>query len=107
MPSVFCGNVELNKLLSGHYFKIYLPAGKYRIRSNDNQVYELNLHEGEETYLQMQLIIHGFGVKGLMVQVPNGEGEDELAGLHEAKPKTVTQTSAANLADLRAIPDIK
>jgi len=97
VPSVFCGNVELNKLLSGHYFKIHLPAGKYRIRSNDNQVYELNLHEGEETYLQMQLIIHGVGVKGLMVQVPNGEGEDELAGLHEAKPKTVTQISAANL----------
>jgi hypothetical protein len=106
-PSVYCGNVALTRLEHGRYFKIQLPAGKYSFRSSDDQILELQLGEGQEVYLQMQLIVHGFNMKGHMTQLGNGEGLDELAGLREADTKNLTKISAENLGDLLAVPQKK
>ena len=87
--------------------KIQLPPGKYSLGSSDDQVLELHLEEGQEVYAQMQIIAHGFSVKGHLVQVSNSEGEDELVGLRELSANDVVKVSDAALADLQAIPEKK
>ena len=106
-PSVYCGQIALARLPHDGYFKIQLPPGKYFFRSNDDQLLELHLEEGQEVYLQMQMIIHGFSVKGHLKQVSNSDGEDELVGFHELSGKDVAAVSDANLADLQAMPEKK
>ena len=106
-PSVFCGKIALARLSYGGYMKIQLPAGKYSLRSSDDQVLELHLDDGQEIYVQMQIVAHGFSVKGHLVQVSNSEGEDELVGLRELSANDVAKVSDAALADLQAIPEKK
>ena len=103
-PTVYCGNVALTRLHQERYFRIQLPAGKYSFRSNDEQDLDLQLEEGQDIYIQMQIVIHGLSAKGHIEQIPSGEGEDEVAGLREADAKEVTRVSAENLAELQAVP---
>jgi hypothetical protein len=45
--------------------QIQLPPGKYFFRSSDEHVVEVRLEEGQELYLQMQLVVvHKGGFKG-------------------------------------------
>jgi hypothetical protein len=106
-PSVYCGKIALARLPSGGYVKIQLPPGKYSLRSNDEQAIELQLEEGQEVYLGMQMVTHGLSIKGHLSQVSNSEGEDEIAGLHELSGKDVATISGAQLADLQAMPEKK
>jgi hypothetical protein len=106
-PSVYCGKIALARLPSGGYVKIQLPPGKYSLRSNDEQAIELQLEEGQEVYLGMQMVTHGLSMKGHLSQVSNSEGEDEIAGLHELSGKDVATISGAQLADLQAMPEKK
>jgi hypothetical protein len=106
-PSVYCGKIALARLPSGGYLKIQLPQGKYSFRSNDDQAVELHLEEGQDVYVQMQIIAHGFSVKGHLTQVSNSEGEDEVASLSELSGKDVGKVSDANLADLQVMPEKK
>ena len=106
-PSVYCGKIALARLPSGGYLKIQLPRGKYSFRSNDDQAVELHLEEGQDIYVQMQIVTHGLGAKGHLTQVSSSEGEDEVVSLHELSGKDVATVSDANLADLQAMPEKK
>jgi hypothetical protein len=104
---VYCGKIALARLPNNGYLKIQLPAGKYSFRSNDDEVVDLRLEEGQEAYLQMQMVIHGLSMKGHLTQVSISEGVDELAGLRELGGNEVTKVSKAALADLQAMPEKK
>ena len=104
-PSVFCGRIALARLPNGGYLKVPLPPGKYFFRSNDDQVLELRLDEGQDVYVEMQMSIRGLTLKGHLRQVSNSEGGDELAILHELSGKDVATISDAPLSDLQATPD--
>jgi hypothetical protein len=104
---VYCGSVALARLPDGSYLKIQLRPGNYFFQSNDNQVLELNLQEGQEIYLQMQMLTHGLSMKGHLVQVANSDGEDEITGLRQLSEKDVVKASEANLAEFQAHPEVK
>jgi hypothetical protein len=106
-PSVYCGKIALARLPSGGYLKIQLPQGKYSFRSNDDQAVELQLEDGQEIYVQMQIVTHGLSAKGHLTQVSSSEGEDEIASLSELSGKDVAKVSDANLADLQTTPEKK
>jgi hypothetical protein len=102
---VYCGKIALARLPSGGYLKIQLPPGKYSFRSNDDQVLEFHLEEGQEVYVQMQIVAHGLSVKGHLTQVSSSEGEDEIVSLHELSSKDIATASDAQLTDLQAMPE--
>jgi hypothetical protein len=106
-PSVYCGTIALARLPSGGYLKIQLPPGKYSFRSNDEQAIELQLEEGQEVYLQMQMVTHGLGMKGHLNRISSSGGEDEIAGLRELSSKDVATISSAEVADLQAVAEKK
>jgi hypothetical protein len=105
---VYCGKVALAKLPHSAYLKTQLPPGKYFFRSSDKQVVEVRLEEGQEFYLQMQLVVvRKGGFKGHLVPVDNADGEDEVATLNELRDKDVRKVSDADLAELKAAPEVK
>jgi len=105
---VYCGKVALAKLPHSAYLKIQLPPGKYFFRSSDKQVVEVRLEEGQEFYLQMQLVVvRKGGFKGHLVRVDNADGEEEVANLNELRDKDVRKVSDADLAELKATPEVK
>jgi hypothetical protein len=106
-PPVYCGKVALAKLPAFAYLKIQLPPGKYFFRSQDEQVVEASLEEGQELYLQMQMVALKSGLKGRLVQVDNEDGEEGIAHLRQLADKDVTKVSDANLAELKAPPELK
>ena len=106
---VYCGKVALAKLPPSAYLKIQLPPGKYFFRSNDEQSVEVRLEEGQEVYLHMQIVVlkGRMNIKGHLVQVDNEDGEEGIAHLRPLADKDVTKVSDANLAELKAIPEVK
>ncbi len=106
-PSVYCGKIALARLPSGGYLRIQLPPGKYSLRSNDEQAIELQLDEGQEVYVQMEIVTHGLSAKGHLKKISKSEGEDEIASLHELNDKDVATISGAALSDLQAMPEKK
>jgi hypothetical protein len=106
-PSVYCGKIALARLPNGGYLKIQLPPGKYSLRSNDEQAVELQLDEGQEVYVQMEIVTHGLSAKGHLKKISKSEGEDEIASLHELSGKDVAKASDAALADVQAMPEKK
>jgi hypothetical protein len=108
-PPVYCGKVTLAKLPSSAYLKIQLPPGKYFSRSGDEQVAEVRLEEGQELYLEMRMVFPSYHpwVNGRLVQVDNEDGEDGIAHLHGLADKDVTKVSDADLAELKAAPEVK
>ncbi len=106
-PSAYCGKIALARLPNGGYLKIQLPPGRYFFRSNDEQVVELHLEEGQDVYLQMQMISHGLSMKGHLTQVSSSDGEYEVASLYELDGKDVATVSDANLAALQAMAEKK
>jgi len=106
-PSLYCGKIALTQLWNGRYLRVQLPPGKYSFESSDNKVLELRLEEGQEVYVQMQMLPKGLSMKGHMTQVSSGEGEDEVAQLREMNAKEVIKVSDVSLADLQAIPEKK
>jgi hypothetical protein len=105
---VYCGQVALAKLPRSAYMKIQLPQSKYFFRSEDEQVVEVRLEEGQELYLQMiQVVAPKRGLKGRLVQVDNEDGEEAIAHLRRLADKDVTRVSDANLAELKATPEVK
>ena len=104
---VYCGKVALAKLPHSAYLKIQLPTGKYFFRSSDKQVVEVRLEEGQEFYLQMQLVVvRKGGFKGHLVRVDNADGEEEVANLNELRDKDVRKVSDVDLAELKAAPEV-
>src|SRR6266478_3944480 len=88
--------------------RFQLPTGKYFFRSSDKQVVEVRLEEGQEFYLQMQLVVvRKGGFKGHLVRVDNADGEEEVANLDELRDKDVRKVSDADLAELKAAPEVK
>jgi hypothetical protein len=106
-PPVYCGKVALAKLPAFAYLKIQLPPGKYFFRSEDKPVVEVSLEEGQELYLQMQMVALKRGLKGRLVQVDNEDGEEGIAHLRQLADKDVTIVSDANLAELKAPPELE
>jgi len=105
---VYCGKIALGRLPHSAYMQIQLPPGKYFFRSSDEHVVEVPLEEGQELYLQMQLVVvHKGGFKGHVVQVDNADGEEEVANLNELPDKEVRKVSDADLAELKAAPEVK
>jgi hypothetical protein len=104
---VYCGKIALARLPYNGYVKIQLPPGKYSFMSNDDQVVELRLEEGQEAYLQMDIVTHGLKVKGHLTQVSSSNGKEELASLYELNSNDVAKVSDAALADLQAMPEKK
>ncbi len=106
-PPVYCGKVALANLPAFAYLKIQLPPGKYFFRSEDKPVVEVSLEEGQELYLQMQMVALKRGLKGRLVQVDNEDGEEGIAHLRQLADKDVTIVSDANLAELKAPPELE
>ena len=106
-PPMYCGKIALTELWNGRYVKVQLPPGKYSFHSNDDQVLDLHLEEGQEIYVQMHMVAHGWGMKGHLVRVSGGEGEDEVAHLREMNAKEVMNVSDLSLGDLLATPEKK
>jgi hypothetical protein len=106
-PSVYCGKIALARLPNGGYLRIQLPPGKYSLRSNDEQAIELQLDEGQEVYVQMEIVIHGLSAKGHLKKISKSEGEDGLEGLRELSSKEVAKVSDSAVADLQAAPEKK
>ena len=106
-PTLYCGKIALTRLWNGRYLRVPLPPGKYFLQSSDNQPVQLQLEEGQEIYIQMQMAPHGLGMKGHLVLVSNGEGEDEMVHLTEMNAKDVVKVSGVSLADLQAIQEKK
>jgi hypothetical protein len=106
-PSVYCGRTDLARLPGNYYLKIRLPPGKYSFRSSDDQTVQLQLEEGQEVYLQMEMVTHGLKMKGHLTRVSSEEGIDELAWLHELSSNDFAKASDAALADLQAVPEKK
>ena len=105
---VYCGKVTLAKLPHSAYLKIQLPPGKYFFRSSDGYVVEVPLEEGQEFYLQMQLVVvRKGGFKGYLILVDNTDGEEGVASLNELRDKDVRKVSDADLAELRATPEVR
>jgi hypothetical protein len=105
---VYCGKVALAKLRHSAYLKIQLPPEKYFFRSSDKQVVEVRLEEGQEFYLQVQLVVvRKGGFKGHLVRVDNADGEEEVANLNELRDKDVRKISDAVLAELKATPEVQ
>jgi len=104
-PPVYCGKVALANLPAFAYLKIQLPPGKYFLRSEDKPVVEVSLEEGQELYLQMQMVALKRGLKGRLVQVDNEDGEEGIAHLRQLADKDVTIVSDANLAELKTSPN--
>jgi hypothetical protein len=108
-PPVYCGKVTLAKLPRPAYLKIQLPPGEYFFRSSFEQTVEVRLEEGQELYLQMQLTVSKSkrGFTNRLVQIDNEDGEEKVANLHQLGDKDVAKVSDANLADLKAAPEVK
>jgi len=105
---VYCGKVALATLPHPAYLKIQLPPGKYFFHSSNNQGIEVSLEEGQELYLQMQLVIPPRSHwENRLVQVDKEDGEDRVATLHQLADKDVRKVSDADLADLKATPEAK
>jgi hypothetical protein len=105
---VYCGKVALAKLPHSAFLKIQLPPGKYFFRSSDGHVVEVPLEEGQESYLQMQLVVvRKGGFKGHLVLADKADGEDEIANLNELRDKGVRKLSDADLAELKATPEAR
>ena len=105
---VYCGKLALAKLPHSHYLEIKLPPGEYFFRSSDQQVVEVRLQQGQEFYLQMQLVtVRKGGFKGHLIRVDNANGEEQVANLNELRDKDVTKVSDTNLAELKAAPEVK
>jgi len=105
---VYCGKIALGRLPHSAYMQIQLPPGKYFFRSSDEHVVEVRLEEGQELYLQMQLVVvHKGGFKGHVVQVDNADGEEEVANLNELPAKEVRKVSDVDLGELKAAPEVK
>ena len=105
--SVYCGTVALAKLPRSTYLRIQLPPGTYFFRSEDEQVVEVLLKEGQEVYLQMLQMPTRNRIKGYLVQVDNDDGETGIAQLHRLVDRKVTKISDANLAELKAGPGLR
>jgi hypothetical protein len=106
--SVYCGKVAVAKLPRSAYLKIQLPPGKYFCRSDDEQVVEVRLEEGQQLYMQIvQVVVPKRGIQGHLTQVDNEGGEEGIAHLHQLGDKDVTKVSDANLAELKAALDLK
>ena len=106
-PPVYCGKVALAKLPRPAYLKIQLLSGKYFFSSSFEQGVEVRLEEGQELYLQMQLTVSKRGFKNRLVQVDNEDGEEKVATLHQLGEKDVAKVSDADLAELKAAPEVK
>jgi len=107
-PPVYCGKVALAKLPRPAYLKIQLPPGRYFFRSSFEQSVEVRLEEGQELYLQMQLTVSNRGgFKNRLIEVDNEDGEEKVANLHQLDDKDVAKVSDANLAGLKAAPEVK
>jgi hypothetical protein len=108
-PPVYCGKIALAKLPGSAYLKIQLPPGKYFFRSSDEQVVEVRLEGGQELYLGIQMVFFHKRGKGHLVQVDDEEGEYRIARFHfrQLADKDVTKVSDANLAELKASPEVK
>jgi hypothetical protein len=105
---VYCGKIALAKLPHSAFMQIQLPPGKYFFRSSDKQIVEERLEEGQELYLQVQLVIvRKGGFKGHLVRVDNADGEEKVANLNELRDKEIRKVSDADLAELKAAPEIK
>jgi hypothetical protein len=55
----------------------------------------------------MALVVVQGGFKGHVVQVDNADGEEEVANLNELPDKEVRKVSDADLAELKATPEVK
>lgn len=108
-PPVYCGKVALGELPRPAYLKIQLPPGEYFFRSSFEQTVEVRLEEGQELYLQMQLTVSKSkrGFTNRLEQVDNEDGEEKVANLHQLGDEDVAKVSDANLADLKAAPEVK
>jgi hypothetical protein len=106
-PPVYCGRVALAKLPRRAYLKIQLPPGKYFFSSSGEQGVEVRLEEGQELYLQMLLFVSKHDFRNRLIQVDNEDGEEEVATLHQLGGKDVRKISDADLAELRAVPEVK
>jgi hypothetical protein len=104
---VYCGNVALAKLSRATYLKIQLPPGKYLFRSTFEPGIEVLLEEGQELYLQMLQFGTKHGLKDRLFQVDNEDGEENVAKLKELPDKEVRKVSDADLAELKATPEVK
>jgi hypothetical protein len=67
----------------------------------------VRLEEGQELYLQMQLTVSKRGFTNRLVQVDNADGEEKAATLHQLGDKDVTKISKADIAELKAVPEVK
>lgn len=105
--SVYCGKVALAKLPRLAYLKIQLPPGKYFFYSDDEEVVDVQLEEGQELYLQMLQVAPKRGIEGHLMLVDNEDGEKAIAHLRRLADKDVTKVSDANLAELKATPEVK
>lgn len=103
---VYCGKLDLAKLPHSTFITIQLPPGKYFFRSSDGHVVEVPLEEGQESYLQMQLVIVR-GFKGHIVLADNIDGEEQVANLNALSGKSVRKISDKDLLALRAVPEAK
>lgn len=104
-PPVYCGKVVLAKLPHSAYMKIQLPPGKYFFWSSDKRVVVVRLEEGQEFYLQMQLVVvRKGGFKGQLTRVDIADGEEKVVNLNELPEKDVRKISDADLAGLQATP---
>lgn len=105
---VYCGKIALGKLPHSAYMQLQFPPGTYFFQSSDKQVVEVHLEEGQEFYLQVQLLVVGKrGFKGHLVQVDNADGEEKVANLNELPDKEVRKVSNADLPELKAAPEVK
>jgi len=84
-PSVYCGKVELARISRSQFMKLQLPPGHYNFESNDFQPITVDLAEGDDVYLELQMVMHGMGVKGHLVQVSVAYGEDTVNASHASE----------------------
>jgi hypothetical protein len=107
-PPVYCGKAALAKLPRPAYLKIQLPPGKYFFRSSFEQSVEVRLEEGQELFLQMQLTVSKRGgFKNRLSEVDKEDGEEKVAILHQLGDKDVRKVSDADLAALKATPEVE
>jgi hypothetical protein len=103
---IYCGKVALAKIPRFSYLKVQLPPGDYLFRSEDAQTVGVGLKEGDEVYLQMLQIARN-GVKGILIQVDNYDGEAAITHLKRIADEKITKISYANLAELQAAPELR
>ena len=99
-PPVFCDDKMIAKMDNGRYFRAVVDPGKHTFQSNDKQSgVELDLKNGEEYYIRIEIAAGFWKGHGRLVVVQKEQGAFEIKKLKPLQAKKIIDSSKAFTED--------